>query len=82
MAVIAFDTIVNLVAFMAVGLFVILGFWGIGSGPGLPSLADNPRLASLSKPLFAPGIASLRNWVAISVLAGLAISMARWRRTP
>ena len=33
-AVIAFDTIVNLVAFMAVGLFVILGFWGIGSGPG------------------------------------------------
>ncbi|MBK5967197.1 histidine kinase [Thiocystis minor] len=72
-AAIAFDSIVKLVAFMAVGLFVILGFLGIGGGPPLPSLADNPHLASLLKPLFEPGIASLQRWIAISVLAGLAM---------
>ncbi|MBK5963112.1 histidine kinase [Thiocystis minor] len=71
-AAIAFESIVKLVAFLAVGLFVTLGFLGLG-GPEPPNPVENARLATLLKPLLEPSLAPFQDWFAISLLAGLAV---------
>ncbi len=73
-AAIAFESIVKLVAFLAVGLFVTAALLGLG-GPELPSSADHERLAALLKPLLEPSISPIQDWFAISLLAGLAVML-------
>lgn len=71
-AAIAFESIVKLLAFLAVGVWVTLGLLGVGDGigaPTLPELGTNPGLARLLE----PAIDSPANWFAISLLAGLAV---------
>lgn len=71
-AAIAFESIVKLFAFLAVGIWVTLGLLGIGEGFGAPRLSDlglNDRVARL----LDPAIESPRDWFAISLLAGLAV---------
>ena len=67
-AAIAFESLVKLLAFLAIGLFVTLSVLGLGGTP-LPPIGETPPL----RPLLEPGIAPLRDWVAISLLAGLAV---------
>ncbi|MBK1645053.1 histidine kinase [Thiocapsa imhoffii] len=69
-AAIAFESIVKLVAFLAVGLFVTLGVLGWG-GPALPPLQDPAPL----QPLLEPSVAPFADWFAISLLAGLAVML-------
>jgi Na+/proline symporter/signal transduction histidine kinase len=74
-AAVAFDSIVKLVAFMAIGVFVVLGFMGVGSGPSWPALAEHPDLASRLAPVLDPGIDSLADWFALSLLSALAMML-------
>ena len=74
-AAVALDSIVKLVAFMSIGVFVVLGFLGVGSGPSWPALDGHPDLASLLAPVLDPKIDSLVDWFAISLLAGLAMML-------
>ena len=67
-AAIAFESIVKLVAFLAVGLFVIASFHGsLGREPILAK-ADGRALA-----LMEPHVGAFRDWFAISLLAGMAV---------
>jgi signal transduction histidine kinase len=71
---VALESIVKLLAFLAVGVWVTLGLTGLGGSFGAPSLplaADDPRVA----PLLDPSIGSSANWFAISLLAGLAVML-------
>ncbi|MGE5152494.1 MAG: ATP-binding protein [Bdellovibrio bacteriovorus] len=71
-AAIAFESIVKLLAFLAVGLWVTLGLLGVGEGLGAPKLPEagaNPGVARL----LDPSIGSTTDWFAISFLAGLAV---------
>jgi Na+/proline symporter/nitrogen-specific signal transduction histidine kinase len=69
-AAIAFESIVKLVAFLAMGLYVTFGLLGLG-GPALPPLTDAAVLA----PLLEPGIPSVADWFGISLLAALAVML-------
>jgi len=69
-AAVAFESIVKLVAFMAVGLFVGIGLLGLG-GPELPPAAGNSRAEALLQPALIP----YQDWVAISVLAAFAVML-------
>jgi Na+/proline symporter/nitrogen-specific signal transduction histidine kinase len=69
-AAIAFESIVKLLAFLAVGLFITFGLLGWG-GPALPPITDSPQL----RPLLEPSIAPFADWFAISLLAGLAVML-------
>lgn len=69
-AAVAFESIVKLVAFMAVGLFVGIGLLGLG-GPELPEAAGNSRAEALLQPELIP----YQDWVAISVLAAFAVML-------
>ncbi len=73
-AAIAFESIVKLAAFLAVGIWVTLGLLGLSDtigGPDLPATAGNARVA----PLLDPTITSPTNWFAPSLLAGLAVML-------
>ena len=73
-AAVAFESIVKLVAFLAVGLWVtlgLLGFDGTLGAPLLPPALDDPHLA----PLLDPAIRSPADWFAISLLAALAVML-------
>ena len=73
-AAIAFESIVKLLAFLAVGVWVTLGLLGLGEGvrpPSLPAAGSGLRFA----PLLEPSIGPPANWFAISVLAGLAVML-------
>jgi Na+/proline symporter/nitrogen-specific signal transduction histidine kinase len=73
-AAIAFESIVKLAAFMAVGLWVTFGLLGLGDTVGGPDLAapdTNPRAARLLE----PSIGDAGNWFAISFLAALAVML-------
>ncbi|MGZ5077985.1 MAG: ATP-binding protein [Usitatibacter sp.] len=69
-AAIAFESIVKLVAFLAVGAYVT---WGLFNGFGdiFQRATDRPDLARLMTPLAAEG--ALANWVWMTVLSMLAI---------
>jgi Na+/proline symporter/nitrogen-specific signal transduction histidine kinase len=69
-AAIAFESIVKLVAFLAIGLFITFGLLGWG-GPALPPVTDSPQL----RPLLEPSITPYADWFAISLLAGLAVML-------
>ncbi len=69
-AAIAFESIVKLVAFLAVGLFISLELFGL-SGAALPALQESPQL----RPLLEPSVSPLADWFAISLLAGLAVML-------
>ena len=69
-AAIAFESIVKLVAFLAVGLWVTFGLLGWG-GPDLPQTAEAPRVTAL----LDPAITSPANWFATSLLAALAVML-------
>jgi len=69
-AAVAFESIVKLVAFMAVGIFVSIGLLGLG-GPELPGAAGNSRAEALLQPELIP----YQDWVAISVLAAFAVML-------
>jgi Na+/proline symporter/nitrogen-specific signal transduction histidine kinase len=69
-AAVAFESIVKLVAFMAVGIFVSIGLLGLG-GPELPAAAGNSRAEALLQPELIP----YQDWVAISVLAAFAVML-------
>ncbi|EXJ14919.1 sensor histidine kinase [Imhoffiella purpurea] len=71
-AAIAFESIVKLVAFLAVGLFVTLGLLGLGD-TGLDRLTTHPDIAETLGPLLAPSVSPFQDWFAITLLAGLAI---------
>ena len=71
-AAIAFESIVKLVAFTAVGLYVTLGLLGLG-GPEYPPIPHPEPAASRLKPLLEPSIGPFQDWFAISLLAGLAV---------
>ncbi len=67
---IAFESIVKLIAFLALGTFVTLGLLGLG-GPGLPVAAGDPRAAALLDPVLIP----YQDWFGISLLAALAVML-------
>ncbi|MBK1717145.1 histidine kinase [Thiocystis violacea] len=73
-AAIAFESIVKLVAFLAVGLFVTAGLLGLG-GPELPRVLDDPGLAERLAPLLEPSLSPFQDWFAISFLAALAVML-------
>jgi Na+/proline symporter/nitrogen-specific signal transduction histidine kinase len=68
-AAIAFESIVKLVAFLAVGLFVTFGLFG-GPGDLFARAAADPRLSDLFT--LTPGV-SYESWVWLTVLSMLAI---------
>jgi Na+/proline symporter/nitrogen-specific signal transduction histidine kinase len=73
-AAIAFESIVKLGAFLALGLWVTLGLLGLDGtigGPNLPAAAADPRVALL----LDPSISSPTNWFAISLLAAMAVML-------
>lgn len=69
-AAVALESIVKLLAFLAVGLWATLGLLGIG-GPALPPAAGDPRALSL----LDPAVGSATDWFAISLLAALAVML-------
>ncbi|MEY6433283.1 sensor histidine kinase [Thioalkalicoccus limnaeus] len=69
-AAIAFESIVKLVAFLAVGLFLTLWLLGL-TGSGAPPRGDEAALAPLLDPVIPP----MQDWFAISLLAGLAVML-------
>jgi Na+/proline symporter/nitrogen-specific signal transduction histidine kinase len=70
-AAIAFESIVKLVAFLAVGVFVTYGMYG-GMGELFARAAAHPRLSTLFAPLSgAPG--GYANWAWLTLLSMLAI---------
>ncbi|MGZ5596355.1 MAG: ATP-binding protein [Usitatibacter sp.] len=69
-AAIAFESIVKLVAFLAVGLYVTFGLFG-GFGDIFGQAARRPDLARLMTPFAAEG--ALANWAWMTVLSMLAI---------
>jgi Na+/proline symporter/nitrogen-specific signal transduction histidine kinase len=69
-AAIAFESIVKLVAFLAVGLYVTFGLFN-GFGDIFGRAAARPDLARLMAPLAGEG--ALANWVWMTVLSMLAI---------
>jgi len=71
-AAIAFESIVKLVAFLAVGLFVTLGLLGLGPTE-LGQLAAAPQTQEALRPLLEPSVSPFEDWFAISLLAGLAV---------
>ena len=72
-AAIAFESLVKLVAFLAVGVFVTYGIYA-----GLPDLfhraAEEPRLARLFAPAAGPA-GSYANWAWLTILSMLAIML-------
>ena len=70
-AAIAFESIVKLVAFLAVGLWVTLGLLGLGRTRTCPRPSATPRVTAL----LDPAITSPANWFAISLLAALAVML-------
>ncbi len=69
-AAIAFESVIKLLAFLALGLFITIGLLGWG-GPELPVLADSAPLA----PLLEPSVRPFADWLAISLLAALAVML-------
>ncbi|MGB5833248.1 MAG: sensor histidine kinase [Thiohalocapsa sp.] len=69
-AAVAFESIVKLAAFIAVGIFVTLGLLGIG-GPDLPPATGNAAAEVLLDPELIP----YQDWVAISLLAAFAVML-------
>ena len=67
-AAIAFESIVKLIAFLAVGLFVTFGLYGSLDEKLTADTADGRTLA-----LLEPSIGVFRDWFAITLLAGLAV---------
>jgi Na+/proline symporter/signal transduction histidine kinase len=67
-AAVAFESIVKLAAFIAVGVFVTLGLMGLG-GPDLPPASEHAATAVLLDPTLIP----YQDWVAISLLAAFAV---------
>ena len=70
-AAIAFEGVVKLVAFLAVGLYVTFGIFG-GPGDIFGQAASRPELAKLMAPFGESGVA-YANWVWLTVLSMLAI---------
>ncbi len=73
-AAVALESIVKLVAFLALGLWVTLGLLDVNGtigGPALPPVGDHPRAAALLDPALSAPI----DWFAISLLAGLAVML-------
>ncbi|MBK1723249.1 sensor histidine kinase [Thiocystis violacea] len=73
-AAIAFESIIKLVAFIAVGLFVTLGLLGL-AGHELPAAVEAARQASLLAPLLKPSVSPIQDWLAISFLAAIAVML-------
>src|SRR5438477_3716292 len=69
-AAIAFESIVKLVAFLAVGIYVTYGLFN-GFGDIFGRAAARPDLAQLTTPLAAEG--ALANWVWMTLLSMLAV---------
>ncbi|MGB5737513.1 MAG: sensor histidine kinase [Thiohalocapsa sp.] len=69
-AAVAFESIIKLTAFMAVGIFATLGLLGFG-GPDLPPAAGNAAASVLLEPTLPP----FQDWVAISLLAAFAVML-------
>jgi Na+/proline symporter/signal transduction histidine kinase len=70
-AAIAFESVVKLVAFLAIGLFVTYGMYG-GLADLFGRVADDARLARLLAPLEGPA-GSYASWAWLMVLSGFAI---------
>ena len=70
-AAIAFEGVVKLVAFLAVGLFVTFGIFG-GVGDIFGQASARPELARLMAPFGGPGV-EYASWVWLTVLSMLAI---------
>jgi Na+/proline symporter/signal transduction histidine kinase len=67
-AAIAFESVFKLIAFLAVGLFVTIRLYGdLGDDFGWALADDRAQV------LLAPHIGSFRDWIAISLLAALAV---------
>jgi Na+/proline symporter/nitrogen-specific signal transduction histidine kinase len=70
-AAVAFESIVKLVAFLAVGVFVTYGLYN-GFGDIFHRAASHPRLAALAAPLAGPA-GTYANWTSLTVLSMFAI---------
>ena len=70
-AAIAFESVVKLVAFLAIGVFVTFGMYG-GFADLFGRAADDPRLARLLTPLEGPA-GGWASWAWLIVLSGFAI---------
>ena len=70
-AAIAFESIVKLVAFLAVGVFVTYGMYG-GMGDLFARAAEHPRLSTLFAPL-SGAAGGYANWAWLTLLSMLAI---------
>ena len=70
-AAIAFESVVKLVAFLAIGVFVTFGMYG-GFADLFGRAADDPRLARLLTPLEGPA-GGWASWAWLIVLSGFAV---------
>ena len=69
-AAIAFESIVKLVAFLAVGIFATFILHD-----GFADLFDKAELAGLLNPMIAEGMGGYGNWYSLTILAALAVMM-------
>ncbi len=69
-AAIAFESLVKLVAFLAVGLFVTYGVYD-----GFADLFDQAEAAGILNALVSEGVGGYENWFALSLLEALAVVM-------
>ena len=69
-AAVAFEAVVKLAAFIALGVFVTVGLLGQG-GPDLPAAAGNARAEALLQPVLIP----FQDWIAISLLSAFAVML-------
>ncbi len=72
-AAIAFESIVKLLAFLAVGLFVTLGLHGWGGGSELALAWVSRAGEDAAQALIQPHLGGFGDWFAISFLAALAV---------
>ncbi len=71
-AAIAFESLVKLFAFLALGVFVTLELMA-PDGLSLETLVSDPALAQRLAPVLSPRLPPLYDWFAVNLLAGLAI---------
>ena len=67
-AAIAFESIVKLIAFLAVGVFATYGLYD-----GFADVFDQAEAAGILNPLVHAGVGGYENWFALSLLAALAV---------
>jgi len=74
-AAIAFESIIKLIAFLAVGLFVVLSLFGVIGDGGLAQAWAASADKVIAQALLQPRIGGFGDWIAISLLAAMAVML-------